>query len=144
MAGSPDVSGLTSRFNDVEKGAWYEKALLWGEKNALCMGFPDVSSNVFGVGKWITRQDLAFMFMRYAEFMNYNRAIDFGRSDEYLDYYDIDYYAWEAICWTATWNLMDGKGEPGASKDKQRIDPHGRATKAEFETMVKRLLEVNG
>lgn len=143
MAGSPSVSGLSSRFTDVEKGAWYENALLWGEKNALCMGFPDVSSNVFGVGKWITRQDLAFMLMRYAEYMGYKRAIDFGRSDEFMDYYDIDYYAWEAICWAITWNIMDGKGEEGAPKSEQRIDPHGRATVTEFDTMVKRLLEVN-
>lgn len=142
MAGKPAVSG-TSRFKDVKKGASYEAALLWGEKFTICVGTPDVSSDTFGVGRYITRQDLALMLMRYCEYMGYKRAIDFGRSDDFLDYYDVDYYAWEAICWAATWDIMPWKGETGASKDKLRIDPHGKATKSDFDTMIKRLLEVN-
>ena len=35
MAGKPSVAGLTTRFKDIEHGAWYENALLWGEKNAM-------------------------------------------------------------------------------------------------------------
>ena len=143
MAGKPDVSGQKSRFKDVIPGTWYENAVIWGEKNAICIGFPDISSDTFGVGKWITRQDLVLMLMRYAEVMNYKRAIDFGRSDEYLDYYEIDYYAWEAVTWAATWEIMNGIGEPGAPKSEQKIEPHKKATRTEFEEMLKRLAEVN-
>ncbi len=144
MAGKPSVKGLTTRFTDVEEGAWYEDAVKWGEKNNICIGYPYVSSDKFGVGKWIKRQDLVFMLMRYSELMGYKRAIDFGRSDDYIDYFDIDYYAWEAVCWSATWNIMEGKGAPGASKEEQRIEPKGKVTRAELETIIKRLLEVNG
>ena len=143
LAGRPSVSGLESRFTDVKHGAWYEDALIWGEKNAICLGYPDFADNVFGVGEWITRQDLALMLMRYSEFKDYKRAIDFGRSDDYIDYYDVDYYAWEAICWSATWQIMDGKGEPDAPRSEQRIDPHGKATKEDFDAMIVRLMEVN-
>ena len=118
LAGKPSVSGLTSRFKDVKSGAWYTNALLWGQKNSICMGYPNVSSDNFGVGEWITRQDLVFMLMRYSEYKKYKRSIDFGRSDEYIDYYDIDYDHWEAICWSATWNIMEGKGKAGAPKDR--------------------------
>ena len=144
MAGSPDVTGLKSRFTDVKKGASYASAILWGEKNAICVGYPDISYNTFGVGKWITRQDLAFMLMRYSEVMGYKRAIDFGRSDDYIDYYDVDFDHWEAICWSATWNILEGKGKAGAPKEEQRIDPYGRVTKADYKAAVKRLFEVNG
>lgn len=143
MAGKPSVSGLKSRFTDVESGSEYENALLWGEKNSICVGYPNISSKTFGVGKWITRQDLAMMLMRYSEYKDYERSIDFGRSDDYIDYFDIDYDHWEAICWSATWNIMDGKGEPGAPKSEQRIDPYGKATHAEFKEMLKNLYEVN-
>ena len=142
MAGKPAVSG-TSRFKDVKKGSSYEAALLWGEKFAICVGTPDISSDTFGVGQYITRQDLALMLMRYTEYMGYKRSIDFGRSDDFKDYYDVDYYAWEAICWCATYDIMPWKGEAGASKDKLMIDPHGKATQSDLDTMIKRLLEVN-
>ena len=143
MAGSPDVKGFKSSFSDAEPGAFYEKALLWGEHYHICTGYPDISSDTFGVGEWLTRQDLALMLMRYSEFAGYERSIDFGRSDDYLDYYDIDFDHWEAICWTATWNLMDGKGAPGSSKEEQRIDPLGAATREDVKTVVSRMLEKN-
>ena len=144
MAGSPSAAGSKTRFTDVEKGASYESALLWGEANSICTGYPYIYADTFGVGKYIRRQDVALMLMRYSEYAGYKRAIDFGRSDEYIDYYDIDYDHWEAICWTSTWNIMDGKGEKGAPKSEQKIDPLGYATISEIETMIKRLLEVNG
>lgn len=144
LAGSPSVSGLTSRFADVKQGAYYENALLWGEKNNICTGYPDVSSENFGVGKWVTRQDLFLMLMRYSELMGYKRSIDFGRSDDYSDYYDVDYEHWEAICWAATWNILHPKGDPNASKDKQRIDPYGRVSRTEFNTILRDMLDENG
>ena len=143
LAGSPGVSGLTSRFTDVQAGASYEAALLWGEKNSIAVGYPNVSSDMFGVGEAVIIQDALLMLMRYSEYKNYKRAIDFGRSDDFSDYYDIDYYAWEAVCWAVTWGIYDGKGDPNAPKEQRRIDPHGNVTSAEFEQMIKNLLEVN-
>ena len=143
MAGKPSVSGLKSRFTDVKAGAWYYDALLWGEKNSICMGYPYVSSPTFGIGKCLQRQDMAFMLMRYSEYMKYERAIDFGRTDDYIDYYDIDYYAWEALTWAVTWNIMEGKGAPGSPKSQQRIDPHGKVTRDELIKTIKNMLEIN-
>ncbi|MBP5491563.1 MAG: DUF4214 domain-containing protein [Clostridiales bacterium] len=143
MAGSPSVAGLTSRFTDVQPGTWYYDAVVWGEAHSMCTGYPEISSNTFGVGKAVRRQDLCFMLMRYAELVGYKRSIDFGRTDPYIDYFDIDYYAWEAVTWAVTWHIMEGKGAPGAPKEEQRIDPHGKATRSEFEAMLLKLLEVN-
>ena len=144
LAGKPSVSSLDSRFSDVKKDAWYEDALLWGERNSICVGYPDVSSDDFGVGEWVTRQDMALMLMRYSEYKGYKRAIDFGRTDDYTDYYDIDQYAWEAVTWAVTWNIMSGKVEPGSTKEEQKFDPHGKVTRGEFEETLKSMLAVNG
>lgn len=143
MAGKPSVKGLRSRFTDVEHGAWYEDALLWGEANALCLGYPYVLADTFGVGEWVTRQDVALMLMRYSEYKKYERAIDFGRSDDFMDYYDVDFDHWEAICWACTWHIIEGKGEEGAPKEERVIDPLGKATRTEFTEMINRMLEVN-
>ncbi len=138
-AGRPDVSGLKSRFKDVEAGSEYEAALLWGEANSICMGYPYVSSEDFGVGRCLRRQDLAFMLMRYAEYAGYDRAIDFGRSDDFLDYFDIDYYAWEAVCWAITQHIMSGDAGEDVPKDQQYFKPHAKATKAELEAAFRRM-----
>ena len=143
MAGSPSVTGLKSRFKDVKAGEYYENALKWGEAKAICVGYPYSTADVFGVGKYISRQDAVFMLMRYSEVMGYERAIDFGRSDDYLDYYDVDFDHWEAICWSATWHIMEGKGPAGSEKSDQVIDPYGKATADELKTMIENLFDVN-
>ncbi len=143
MAGKPRPSISRSRFTDVKSGAWYEDALLWGQEHNIAFGTPDISDNKFGIGEWVTRQDVAVMLMRYAETQNYERAIDFGRSDDFIDYYDIDYYAWEGVTWACTWRIMEGKGAPGAPKEERYIYPHHAATRKDFKEMIARMFEVN-
>ena len=143
MAGRPSVKGLKTRFADVIPGAWYEDALLWGEKHSICMGYPETYSNRFGVGEWATRQDVAFMLMRYAEYKNYKRAIDFGRTDPFLDYYEIDQSAWEAMTWAVTWEIINVKGDPNAPRSEQRLDPQGKATREDLEYMIRRMMTEN-
>ena len=140
MAGSPDVSGHKSSFKDVA-GTKYEEAIIWGEMRAMTMGFPEFLGDYFAPNKWITRQDLTFMLMRYAEAFNLKRAIDSGCSYEYLDYYDIDYDHREAICWCATWHIIEGKG--GSSKSQQKFDPYGRVTQADLDLAIANMKEAN-
>ncbi|MBO4391462.1 MAG: S-layer homology domain-containing protein [Lachnospiraceae bacterium] len=147
MAGSPAVSG-TSRFKDVLPGSPYEDAIIWGEQNSMCTGYPFVTDDTFGVGKYVKRQDVAYMLMRYSENYGLKRSIDFGRSDDYQDYYEIQEYAWEAVCWAATWHIIEGKAAPGAKpgttdKEEQNIDPHGRVTRGDFNRFLNNMLEVN-
>lgn len=141
MAGSPDVDGLSTRFTDVPADDYYTDAIKWGEANHIAVGYPHQSFDTFGVGKYVRREDVCLMLMRYSELMGYKRAIDFGRSDDYLDYYDIDYEHWEALCWSSTWLIMEGRG--GEQKDEQRIDPCGRATRSDIQYMINRMMEVN-
>jgi len=139
LAGRPAVAGTASRFTDAAPGSPYTAALIWADQNHICGGSPDISSDTFGMGQYITRQDLIFMLYRYADCMGYNSAFDFGRSDDFADYYEIDYYAWEAFTWAATWDIINYKGTPGAPKEQLYLDPHGIAGRAEFAYMLNRL-----
>jgi hypothetical protein len=109
----------------------------------MFLGYPNNASDTFGVGKWLTREDLALLLMRYSEAMNLERSVDFGRSDDFMDYFEVDFDHWEAICWACTWHIIEGKGEPDAPKEERMIDPHGKATRQEFTEMVERMFEVN-
>lgn len=142
IAGSPSVAGLSTRFTDVKPGCWYENAVKWGEQFALCMGYPYFADSKFCASKYLSREDLAYILMRYAENTDgFKRSIDFGRSDDYLDYYEVDYEHWEAVCWAATWHIIEGKG--GATKSEQYFDPHGKVTREEFKATVRNFLKEN-
>jgi len=144
MAGRPSVSGLTTRFSDVPASSPFYDAICWAEANAIAMGYPDFANSSFGLGKWLTRQDFMFMLMRYAEITpGYERAIDFGRSDDYKDYFDVDYDHWEAVCWNATWNIVEAKGNLVGGKEEQYIDPFGIVTRTEWQKALNRLIEKN-
>ena len=143
LAGSPSVSGLKNRFTDVPATSPYYNAILWAQSHDIATGYPSMAYNTFGLGKWLTRQDFMYMLMRYSETMGYKRSIDFGRSDDYMDYYDVDYDHWEAACWNATLQIVAAKGDPEADKDEQRIDPYGIVTNTEYQNALNRLFEVN-
>ena len=142
FAGSPKVSKKDTRFNDI-KGHKYEKAILWGESMRMTAGFPYVLDNTFAPDAYITRQDFMWMLMRYAEIKGYKRAIDFGRTDDYIDYLDIDFWHWEPMCWAETWLILPGKGAPGSDKSEQRIDPLGRVTEADYKVVIANFKEKN-
>jgi len=143
LAGKPSVSGLKSRFTDVKPGTSYYDALRWGESVSLCMGYPYFLDDTFGVGKYINRQDTLFMLMRFSEYMHYERSIDFGRSDEYSDYFEIDFDHWEAVCWACTWHITEGTGDPNADKSERKIEPYKKVTFSEFSYMYNNMMDLN-
>ena len=139
LAGSPKPGTLKEkRFTDINADSG--SALIWAVNNGICA---DCTFYEFGVDDWTSREDAACMLMRYAEYKHYERAIDFGRTDPFIDYYDIDEYAWEAMTWAVTWNIMIGHGAEGAPKEERYLDPLNAITRTEFEEMINRMLEKN-
>ena len=132
-AGSPSVSG-SSRFTDVA-GTAYENAVIWGEKNHLIFGSPNLISDTFKGNDAIARQDFALMYHRYAELVRYKSAFDYGRTDNFSDFFDMDYYAWGAFTWAIQWEILPKRGD--------HIYPHGRVTAEEMDAAYKTLLELN-
>ncbi|MBR6477402.1 MAG: hypothetical protein IKS85_03040 [Lachnospiraceae bacterium] len=122
LAGRPKVSG-TSRFKDVA-GTFYEAAVLWGEQNNICFGYPNVFSDTFNGDMDITRQDLALMVHHYAEKKVWLSAFDYGRTDNMDDFFDVDYYAWGAVTYAVQWHIFEVVDN--------HIYPHGRVTTSEL------------
>ena len=60
-----DPAAVTD-FTDVEVGSWYEKSVASAQKSEIITGIGD---DRFGVGKNITRQDVAVIIARCAEYM---------------------------------------------------------------------------
>ena len=137
LAGSPSVSKLTNKFTDVEAGAWYENAIKWGQNKKISLGYPNICSDTFGTGEYITRQDLALMMHRYATAIGYKTAFDYGRTDWFDDFSKIDYYAWGPFTWAIQWEylLPDESGK--------HAYPRGRVTREELSFALKAMIELN-
>ena len=137
LAGKPSVSGLSTSFKDVVKGDWYENAVKWGQKNKICLGYPNVCSDNFGVGEYITRQDLALMMHRYATYKKYKTAFDYGRTDWFDDFKNIDYYAWGPFTWAIQWEYLL------PDKSGKKVYPRGRVTRDELKFAISAMIKLN-
>jgi hypothetical protein len=127
MEGKPEpLNGLN--LVDISGDAWYRPAASWGVENGII--FP-VSEGVFAPDAPIYRQDMAVVFMNYANYKGYampeNRPLP-----NYLDYNQIDMWAETAARKLSEAGVMSGSdGE---------FSPHKTATRAELAQMFKNFL----
>ncbi|MBO4494281.1 MAG: DUF4214 domain-containing protein [Clostridiales bacterium] len=135
-AGSPEVTG-TSRFTDVDPNAPYAKAVKWGEDNKICFGFPNISSDTFCPDQLITRQDFGLMTHRYADKLGFGTAFDYGRTDWFEDFFDIDFYCWGAFTWAVQWRVVP------IPKDDNHCYPRGRLTVDEMKKGVDEVFDLD-
>ena len=63
-AGKPDPEGATQSFSDVPTSHSFYKAIQWASEQGITKGYKD---GTFGVGKEVTRGQVAMFLWRYAE-----------------------------------------------------------------------------
>ena len=126
----PDVSNLENPFSDVQAGTWYTDAVKWAAGNGIVTGHPD---GRFAAGENITRQDLAVIFIRYADTEKINLQIT-RPYKSFSDNATISLYARDAVARCFETDIINGK-------DSNKFDPSGKATRAETATMLYRFLK---
>ena len=129
MEGSPAPKGKNS-FTDVEAGKWYADAITWTAENGIFAGY---GKDKFGPDDPITREQLAAIFYRYADYKGYDLTVK-GNPDTFKDADKITDYAKTAMQWTVGSGLMKGKSG-------NLLDPQGTATRAEIAAMLHRFIE---
>ena len=129
MEGSPAPKGKNS-FTDVEAGKWYADAITWTAENVIFAGY---GKDKFGPDDPITREQLAAIFYRYADYKGYDLTVK-GNLDKFKDADKITDYAKTAMQWAVGSGLMKGKSG-------NLLDPQGTATRAEIAAMLHRFIE---
>ncbi len=132
-AGEPEVSGV-SKFADVVKGSYYEKALIWAEKNGIVTG---VTETEFKPDMEITREQIIVIMFRFANYMKFDVSV--GEDTNILSYEDfneISEYAIPAIQWAVGANLVKGN-------TASTLDPRSNTTRAQVATILQRFIENN-
>lgn len=132
MEGSPAVEGENS-FTDVVRGsgtAWFYDAVTWAQQNGIMGGYGNSS---FAPNDPITREQLAAIFYRYAQYKGYDTTQGGMAIREFGDYESISDYAMGAMAWAVNTGLVKG--------DSNLLYPNGTATRAEIAAMLHRFVE---
>ena len=132
MEGSPAVEGENS-FADVVRGsgtAWFYDAVTWAQQNGIMGGYDNSS---FAPNDPITREQLAAIFYRYAQYKGYDTTQGGMAIREFRDYESISDYAMGAMAWAVNTGLVKG--------DSNLLYPNGTATRAELAAMLHRFVE---
>ena len=130
LENQPSTSAAS--FTDVASGAYYANAVAWANANGIVSGY---GSGKFGPNDKVTREQLAAILYRYAQYKKYDVSV--GEDTNILSYDDaqsISSYAIPAIQWACGADVVTGKSG-------SKLDPKGNATRAEVAAMLMRFCE---
>ena len=126
--GCPDAA-LTAGFSDVADGMFYTEAVAWAAENGIVMGYSD---GRFGPDDVITREQIAVIMYRVAEYRGYDvTAAKTTDLSAFTDTASVSDYALDGMRWAVGYGLMVGR-------DGSRLEPKGKASRAESVTILAR------
>ena len=131
MQDEPKVA-YTGKFPDVGDGIWYTDAILWAESAGVVTGY--TGNGLFGPADNITREQMAVMMYRYANYLNYDVSKT-AELDTFKDAKDVQEFAVKAMKWAVGNGIITGKYEG------TKIDPQGNALRGECALIIQRFME---
>lgn len=129
LEGSPAVTG-TSSFVDVPAGQWYTDAVNWAAANQIVKG---TSATTFAPNDSITREQMAAILYRYAQYKGYDVTKKADLSG-YSDNGQVSAYAKDALAWANTAKLINGV-------TNTTLAPQGNATRAQVSAILHRFCD---
>ena len=128
LENQPSTSAAS--FTDVASGAYYANAVAWANANGIVSGY---GSGKFGPNNKVTREQLAAILYRYAQYKKYDVS-GANSLDGYADAQSVSSYAVPALQWANAAGVVTGKSG-------SKLDPKGNAARAEVAAMLMRFCE---
>ncbi|OUN13486.1 InlB B-repeat-containing protein [Flavonifractor sp. An9] len=131
LEGSPVVDYAVP-FDDVDLDSWYGEAVRWAASEGIITGY---GNNKFGPDDLITREQMATMLHRYAQYKGYDVSIGENTNIlSYTDAADVGEYAIPAMQWAVGAEIINGTSD-------HTLSPEGDATRAEVAVILMRFCE---
>ena len=132
LAGSPNIEDEIwgYPFQDVDANAYYAAAVYWARMNGIVAGYSDER---FGPSDTITREQMATILYRYAQYKGY-ATTDKANLSKYTDAAQVGSYAVEAIRWANAEGLVNGTSST-------TLTPKGSATRAQVAVILTRFCQ---
>lgn len=134
MEGEPEVDFKDNVFPDVSENQFYTNAAVWANKNKIITGYAD---KTFGPGDNITREQIATMMYRYAEYKKYdtNEKEDLSK---FPDQGKVSPFAQKAMEWAVGAGMISGQEfNPG----EKVLDPQGNTSRAACSAIIQRFMK---
>ena len=122
---------LDDPFSDVAADSWYGQAVYWAREKGIVKG---VSDTAFGPDQALTREQMAAMLHRYAQYKQADLSASADLSG-YTDAGQIANYAQAAMAWTNGTGLITGTSAT-------TLSPKGTATRAQVATILLRMSDL--
>ena len=129
LEGTPAVSSA-SGFTDVADGQYYTNAVAWAAANNIVGGY---GNGLFGPNDTITREQMAAILYRYAQYKGYDVTASTDLSG-YSDAAQVSSYALAALQWANAEGLVNGTSDT-------TLTPGGSATRAQVAVILMRFCE---
>ncbi|MDR1616016.1 MAG: S-layer homology domain-containing protein, partial [Syntrophomonadaceae bacterium] len=130
LYGADVNSYAANSFSDVQASRYYAPYIEWAKESGITSG---VGDNKFAPDAAITRQDLAALLLRYAEYANKQFPVT-RQFVTFADDAQIAGYAKNAVQTLYNGGIISGK-------PNDLFDPEGEATRAEVAAMLHRFIE---
>lgn len=124
-----DPAAAAAKFSDVASGQWFSKAVAWAAANGVVNGY---ENGTFAPNAAITREQLATILYRFAQFKGYDVSVK-GNLSSFSDNAQVSDWAKEAMQWAVGAGIING--------DNNALKPTGNATRAEVAIMLMRYIE---
>ncbi len=132
MAGNPKSTVFDgSRWTDITED-WYKDALYWGIQNKIMTGYSDF--NRWGTADVLTREQLATVMYRYAEYRGYD-VKKRASLERFEDASSVSGFAKEAVEWAVAEGIITGKD------NGTKLDPQGETARAQCAAVIERFAE---
>ena len=128
LADRPAVSG-SSAFTDVADGAWYAKAVTWGQANGIISGY---GNGRFGPDDLITREQMCALIVSYLRWAGLT-AERTTAANTFADSGSISSWARDSVAFCQTRGLISGR--PG-----NLFAPKANATRAENSVVFRQMI----
>lgn len=128
LEGQPAVSGR-SGFADVQYNGYYEDAVTWAADNGIVNG---TSTSTFSPNANVTREQMAAILYRYAQYKKYNTAAS-SSLNSFSDHTSVSGYAVASLQWSVAEKLVNGSNG--------KLMPTGNASRAQVAAILHRFAE---
>ena len=136
IADEPAIA-YVPKFSDVPANTWYTEAILWANSRGIVDGYTNGS---YGVMDPVTREQIAKMLCLFGVAQGYQTE---GRAslEKFTDQDAVSSWAVPYMQWAVDSSMISGKPNGDGSS---RLDPKGKATRAECAKMLRMFLQKYG